>query len=352
MIDKEVDEQQRRETMARRHAGLIEFEELRTQAYAKETERRRTQRDESHKAVKDRNTLREERRQESLTNLQHDISARFDAAARRTASQSQEAQEQWHEKFSRHKQTTEQWRQSTSEQELARSRHLQERWEAKQRMLTSRGGEEARIKEERDRDRMKQQEASRAAAEQIKLDAMNARLAKARERALREGASNAENAIKAREAAREMAEKNALAAQRRKMQAEDQATHLEELQEALQAKERRIESQVEQLMARRRDAANDNARKQQEHDAKLLSLRRQQNQKDAARKQHLSAKSQAEAKRVAAMRKKQDSTIEDHRRANELIALQRKANQQRLQKLTRSFSSASASLMSVSQQSL
>ena len=337
-IVKEIREQSDREALARRREEVLEFEKRRSQAYARETGRRRTLRNDSHKAVKDRISSKEEKKEQSLTELQDDISVRFDAVARRSASKSQEVQRQWRDKFSRHHDVREQWQRNTSAHDEARARHLQDRWDAKEQMLASRDGEEAKLKEERERDRMKQQASSRAAAEQNKTNAMNALLTQARERALRAEANAAENALKARKQARAAAESNALAAQRRKAQAADQAMRMEDLETALAAKERRMESQLEQLTSRRKEVASENARKQQEHDASLRELRQQQDAKDAARKQHFLQKSQAENERIAAMRKMQDTSIEAHRRANEHMALQRRSHQRRLQKLTRSLS--------------
>lgn len=339
-IDKEVEEQYRREVIARRQADVLEFEERRRQAYAQEAARRQTERDNNHKAVRDRVASEEEKRQQSLTNLQHEIYARFDAAARRAASQSQEAQQQSRKRSSRHQEVREHWRHSTIANDSMRSRLLQERWEAKQRMLASRGGEEARQKEEKAHDRMKQQAAMRAAAEQIQARAMNALMAEARERELRCEARDERMATKAREQARVSAEANALAAQRRKAQAEYEAREREELKEAMQAKESRIKSQLRDLEARRREAANENARKERQQDAKFCELRRQNQEKEAARAQQFIAKSQAEDQRVEALRKLQARKIEEHRRANELLAQQRHAHQQRFYQLTRSFSAS------------
>ena len=147
-------------------------------------------------------------------------------------------------------------------------------------------------------------------------------------------------AAKAREQARLSAEANALAAQRRKAQAEYEAREREELAEAMQAKESRIKSQLKDRDARRREVANENARKERQQDAKFCDLRLQQHEREAARAQQFIAKNQAETQRVEALRKLQSRKIEEHRRANELLAQQRHAHQQRFYQLTRSFSAS------------
>lgn len=254
-INNELHAISKRHDLEERTNSVLNFEQERMEAYATEAKRRRLQWLESLRDVKGRAAAKEAQREREMDELDSGIAA---ADALRLCKTEQKEEERQQANFERQKQFEERrmrWKHNQCAEDDARERErgLRARLQTEQAAL--RGAE---LQEKRDEERMAKFEHminARKAVDRSRSQSMAALHHVMAERDRQALLRRDEDAKKRAQAKAGAADAAALAAHRRQLVYEKREAAAVQLTEQLSQRQKRIDGQVEQLMARRREEA-------------------------------------------------------------------------------------------------